>query len=352
MSSKKFTETEILFIHLCKGLVQICDRINQGNPAYQVSSPQPFPKPLYDAFQTLSLKWIRRDKKMRHPSILCMVEAARKSVEDLEPDFKELVDYEDEPLIERMTHPSEECEAWASEYSLSLERDQNQSYIPRLIIEIERLSLPHSTYTLFRQFIAENPFPTDAQLAILRDQHPNIEPVFDLLMEAYREAPLQSLSTQLCKTCGGYLDCAARDLEGCCELLEIKVNRAPIEDTVICLIRPSLVELRLVDKLKQLGLDVELWPSLDKADLKIQLPSGDIWAVDAKDWGSATKLAIELNQDTIPDIGQSQSFFVLPDYRLNNLRYKAAFTSKYQGTVSVLSESDFIRKIGEALHER
>ncbi|MBN3868998.1 hypothetical protein [Nostoc sp. JL33] len=341
----QFSEDEILFIKLCKGLVQICDRINRGEPAYLVEDSQPFPQPLYEAFQGLSLKWILRDEEMRHPAILCMVEGARESVEAVEPDFSEFVDYPEDPLIGNMTRPSEECEAWASRYALNLEREQNQSYIPRLMAEIERLSLPHSTYTLFRRFIAENPFPSDLIIALFRSNNPDIDPVLDLLMQAYRDAPPQSESMPLCKTCGGYLDCAARDIEGCCEPLEGRVDRAPIEDTVICLIRPSLIELRLARTLEKMGLQVELWPELDKADLKVTLPTGDIWAIDAKDWGSATMLARELNQDTIPNIGQSQSFFVIPDYRWTNLAYQAAFKSRYKGNLPVFSESELIKRV-------
>ncbi|WP_371357624.1 hypothetical protein [Hydrocoleum sp. CS-953] len=168
-------------------------------------------------------------------------------------------------------------------------------------------------------------------------------------MEAYREAPPQSQSVPLCKVCGGYLDCAAREIEGCCEPLERRVDRTPIVDTVICVIRPSFIELRLVETLEKIGkkhgLQVELWPQMDKADLTVTLPKGDVWAIDAKDWGSATKLAKELNEDTIPDIGQSQSFFVVPDYRWNDLKYQAAFKSRYQGNIPVLSESEFIKRI-------
>lgn len=83
--------------------------------------------------------------------------------------------------------------------------------------------------------------------------------------------------------------------------------------------------------------------------MKITLPTGEIWAIDAKDWGSATKLAKELNQDTIPDIRQSQSFFVVPDYRWNDMAYQAAFKSRYQGSLPVLSESEFVQRVRRVL---
>lgn len=326
--TKEKTEDEILLIKLCKGLIEVGDRINRGEPAYLVDHSQPFPQPLYEAFEKLSIKWILRDGGMRHPSILNMVEAARKSVEAVEPDFCEWVDFPDEPLIEDMTRPSDECEEYASEYSFSLDIDNNQSYIPRLMEEIRRFDLPHSTYTIFRRFIAENLFPSESDIAILRDNHPEIERVKEFLSKPYRDAPPQSDSKPLCKTCGGYLDCAAREI-GYCKPLDRKVDKAPILDTVISVIRPSFIELRLDKKFKDMGLEIELWPELDTADLKITFPDGKFWAIDAKDWGSATKLARKLNQDTIQNFGQSKSFFVVPDYRLNKLKYQAIFQSKY-----------------------
>ena len=347
----QFSEDQILFIKLCKGLVEICDRINRGEPAYQIDAAQAFPQPLYEAFQALSLKWILEHGEIRHLSTLCMVESARNSVEEVEPNFSELVDFPDEPLIENKSRPSDECEAWASEFAFNLEREQNQSYIPRLMVEIERLSLPYSTYTLIRRFIAENPFPSDFTITNFIDKNRDVEPVQDLLMQAYRDAPPQSESMPLCKVCGGYLDCAAREIEGCCEALERRVDRVPIEETVIYLIRPSLIELRLFETLEKIGkkhdLQVELWPQMDKADLKVTFPTREIWVIDAKDWGSATKLAIKLNQDTISDIGQSQSFFVVPDYRWKNLKYQATFRSryKYKDNIPVLSESELIKRI-------
>lgn len=344
----QFTENEILFIKLCKGLVQLCDRMNRGDPAYLVDAVQPFPKPLYEAFQSLSLQWLMQTQRMRHRSILCMVEAARKSIEAVDPSFSDLVDFPDEPLIGSMTRPSEECQIWASEYATNIEREQNQSYIPYLMNEIKRLNLPYSVYPSFRRFVAENPFPSDFVLTRFRADHPEIEPVYSLLMQAYRDDPPQSNLMPLCKTCGGYLDCAARGIKGCCEPLEERIDRAPIEDTVICLIRPSLLELRLAQTLEKLGVSVELWAELDQVDLKISFPNGDIWAVDAKDWGSATKLAKALNQDTLPDVGQAKSFFVVPDYRWENLAYQAAFQSRYTGQTPVLSESEFVKRTRRA----
>ena len=348
MTTKQFTKTEIIFIKLCHGLVQTCDRINQGQPAYKVDYSQPFPQSLHEAFQTLSMKWIRQEEhKLRHPSILCMIEAARRSVSEIDPAFEDFVDFPDQPLVERMSHPSEECEAWASEYGLSLERDQNQSYIPRLMNEIKRFGLPESTYTHFRRFIAENPFPTDADLAMLKHRCSDIEPVSNLLLEAYREPPTLPSSVSLCKTCGGFLDCAAKTVAGCCEKLETSVTRVPIPDTVICLIRPALIEMRLFKALQKLGLEVDLWPSLDQVDIAIKFLTGEMWALDAKDWGSATRLARELEQETIPDVGQSRSFFVIPDYRWNDLAYRSTFLSRYHKSIPVLSEQMLLAKAEE-----
>ena len=281
MTTKK-TEDEILLIKLCQGLTKICDRINRGEPAYLVDHLQPFPKPLYEAFEKLSIKWIERDGVMRYPSILNMIEAARQSVEAVEPDFSQLVDYPDEPLIEDMNRPSDECIEYADAFTFSLEIDNNQSYILRLMEEIRQFNLPHSTYTIFRRFIAENPFPSEFDLALLRDNNPEIERVKAFLDEAYEDNRSQSDEKPLCKTCGWYLDCAAREIEGCCEPLENrKIDKAPTLSTVLSVIRPSLIELRLNQKLEEMGLEVELWPELDKADLKITFADREVWQLTA-----------------------------------------------------------------------
>ncbi len=154
-----------------------------------------------------------------------------------------------------MTKPSEECEDYAIEYSLSLEIDNNQSYLPRLMEEIKKYDLPYQTYSIFRRFIAENPFSSEFDKASLIDKYPEIERVKDLLEEAYQEAPSQSNDKPLYKKCGGYLDCAAREIEECCEPLDEKVDKTPTSDTVRCLIRPSLIELLSgVNKLKRVNL--------------------------------------------------------------------------------------------------
>ncbi len=347
--TKEKTEDEILLIKLCKGLMEICDRINRNEPAYKVENSQPFPQPLYEAFEKLSIRWILRDGVMRHASILNMVEAARDSVEAVDPDFCDWVDFPNEPLIENGTKPSDECEEYASDFNSNLEIDNNQSYILQLMNEIKKYDLPYSTYTVFRRFIAENPFPSELDIALLLDNYPEIERVKDYLFKAYQDAPLQSDDVPLCKTCGGYLDCAAREIEGCCEPLDRRVDKAPIIDTVISVIRPSFIELRLDKKFKEMGLEVELWPELDTADLKITFPDGSFWAIDAKDWGSATKLAKELNQKTIPNFGQSKSFFVVPDYRLNKLKFQAIFQSKYIGNIPLISESELIKRVKREL---
>ena len=51
----------------------------------------------------------------------------------VDPDFFDWFDFSDEPLIKDMIKPSEEYENYAKEYSLNLEIDNNQSYIPRLM---------------------------------------------------------------------------------------------------------------------------------------------------------------------------------------------------------------------------
>ena len=54
--TKEKSKDEILLIKLCQGFIKICDRINRGEPAYLVNDDQPFPQPLYEAFEELSIR--------------------------------------------------------------------------------------------------------------------------------------------------------------------------------------------------------------------------------------------------------------------------------------------------------
>ena len=70
---------------------------------------------------------------------------------------------------------------------------------------------------------------------------------------------------------------------------------------------PGKLELEIKKKAEQLGCKTMLWPEMDKYDIKLTLPNGDIWAVDAKTHRNPYILENDIKNDS--------SFFQTPAKR-------------------------------------
>lgn len=80
------------------------------------------------------------------------------------------------------------------------------------------------------------------------------------------------------------------------------------------ILAPGRPELALAKALTALGLTVELWPGVDRYDLRVLLPRGEIWAIDIKDWTNPMQLASHV-QPIPSDPPWTRAFFVFPDMR-------------------------------------
>jgi hypothetical protein len=49
---------------------------------------------------------------------------------------------------------------------------------------------------------------------------------------------------------------------------------------------PGRAEIRLLEKLLKLGLEVELYPECDRYDLRVIFPDREVWAIDLKDYSN------------------------------------------------------------------
>ena len=79
---------------------------------------------------------------------------------------------------------------------------------------------------------------------------------------------------------------------------------------------PGRAEIRLYQKLTDLGLEVELYPECDRYDLRIKFESGEVWALDLKDYSNPYLLVRNLGDEPIPnepewDVG----YIVIPTER-------------------------------------
>ncbi len=199
----------------------------------------------------------------------------------------------------------------------------------------------HDIYVRTRRFIIEHATLTHFEWTKAVNE-PEFSAVAELLREAYQEAPSHLIhkgAFQCCENCGGILErdgkrwsCEERE---CRQQPQIRLGRQIKGDRAMILKRslrryiaaPGRLELRLAKQLEGMGIGVELYPVLDKYDLRLTFPDGAIWAVDVKDWGDPFRLGRRVTP--IPQIPPwDRAFFVFPDERLNQRSdYVRAFRS-------------------------
>ncbi|MDJ0616459.1 MAG: hypothetical protein QNJ63_06870 [Calothrix sp. MO_192.B10] len=79
---------------------------------------------------------------------------------------------------------------------------------------------------------------------------------------------------------------------------------------------PGRAEIRLYQKLVDLGLEVELYPECDRYDLKIKFPDGEVWALDLKDYSKPYLLVRNLGDEPIPsEPSWDVAYIVIPAER-------------------------------------
>ena len=97
---------------------------------------------------------------------------------------------------------------------------------------------------------------------------------------------------------------------------------------------PGQPEINLAEKLRKIGVGVDLWPKLDTYDLAVTFPgqSNAKWVFDVKDWSSPAALALNIlmrGKPSIPHLSQEKAFFVFPDaIKIANPGYLNAFRNE------------------------
>ncbi len=100
---------------------------------------------------------------------------------------------------------------------------------------------------------------------------------------------------------------------------------------------PGLLELSLAQRIAELGLEVILWPDVDRADLRVNLPHGT-FDIDAKVWASPHYLAKQLAESE----NGSTRWVVIPDYQKVHVAMLAERTPAH---IRIFTQSDCIREL-------
>lgn len=111
--------------------------------------------------------------------------------------------------------------------------------------------------------------------------------------------------------------------------------------------------IRLADLLKrERGLTIALFPNLDAYDMQITFPDNKSWAIDLKNYKSATQLAKSLRDKAVPGVPLwERAFYVFPDERATD-GYLTEFGNvwKAQQGVWFLNVSQLIARVQERLN--
>lgn len=168
--------------------------------------------------------------------------------------------------------------------------------------------LPQEKYVTVRQFLIENPLLTIRKRNSFLIKYNTDQAIQDILNEAYEDMPEELYK---CPNCGWTLSFKGIQPK-CCHfdcVDGLKLNRTDLdvvgEEFALRLKHgvaryvsyPGKLELEIRDFCKQFNLNNELWPELDRYDIKIVFPNGVCWGIDAKTFVNPYTLSGKIKND-------------------------------------------------------
>ncbi len=247
----------------------------------------------------------------------------------------------------------------------------------RQIYDICQQAGDEQSYTAIRLFLNQNPIHHDLYAIEDPPWQANLE---SLLVRCYEPIPLACIRSTgnkryvvTCPHCGwpllwnkfGEATCHEG---GICEQLyhplaeyeSVDKYCFPYTDGMVrtkqgiqrYVVAPEVMLLELHNALNtDSRVQLHLFPGLDSYDLLINMPDGQRWAVDVKDWENAVSLAIGVVETRFRYLPPwDKAFYVVPDYRANPA-YLNEFKNRWipQNGVEFLSQSQFLRRVKEVL---
>lgn len=229
--------------------------------------------------------------------------------------------------------PTELCHEWAMDGGDSAAAHRDREVIHAALRTCREYG-EEDAYTAFRRLLVERPVLTSADaFAVATDLA--LEPVRQIITTIYQEVPASYARDGGHVTCGRCLTLLTPVRGGSwwCErdrcrrmgpapigrLLEaaeagdlLQLER-PLRQFVT---GPGRAELDLESDLKNLGLDVVMWPNFDSYDLRVTFPDGWVWAIDVKDWAHPYFLG-RAAKPVPADPPYDEAFWVVPQHRID-----------------------------------
>ena len=215
-------------------------------------------------------------------------------------------------------------------------------------------------YTAVREFIVLHPLCSERDIRRFKIAHnsPEIQSVFNA---AYEDIPQDSYK---CPECGWTMRFIGKR-SVCCnnscsrthrtrdqfERIDSSYEKRHVHGVICYMCIPGKIEIKIRNEAEKLGCETELWPEHDKYDIKIILPDGSVWAIDAKTHLNPYNLASQIKNDgSFTSEQADEHIYVVPHERkAENPAYCDICKDALQPGALFMTDKELYRKIKEAI---
>lgn len=271
---------------------------------------------------------------------------------------------------------SEFCEQLSDVHKINnVETELEQEDFYRRLISLEQ-----KEYEFIRRFVIEKEnrvIKKDRLNGIIRDvgvKYKKLDEIKQIFYTAYETWDNDGIKINICSRCGwtvsydrnGYGKCQSdrcrnetNNFREVHEINDSSLNYYRLKRGIVRFVSdPGLIELDIERECKKLGLKVEMWPEMDKYDLKITFNDGKCWCVDAKDYSKAflLKYKIENENMALPFGDWERGFIVIPNQRIKDDKDYCKIVNRGieaigQMRTSCVGVTDFINRVKERVVE-
>ena len=182
-------------------------------------------------------------------------------------------------------------------------------------------------YSYLRRFLIEHPLMSDFDRRELILKYNSNEFIIDLISSAFENSVT---NTHRCPKCGWTLKFYGQEIKcssvACEKFFKRKgLNEAEKIDSAKFPYRLNLGVMRYIARPGKIELDIkkycddnnilsDLWPEMDKYDIKITFSNGEVWGIDAKTYGNPYLLSRSIKNDiSFQSANIDKGFYVIPD---------------------------------------
>ncbi len=182
-------------------------------------------------------------------------------------------------------------------------------------------------YAYLRRFLIEHPLLKDFEKRELLLKYNTNDFIGEFVFSAYEEV---ASDTYICPRCGWTMTFRGQEIKCCSRECSKFYKRKAHNETVktnksiypyrLCLgvmryiANPGRIEMEIKKYCDENNLLSELWPEMDRYDLKVTLPNGQIWGIDAKTYSNPYLLKDSIKNDcSFQSANVDKCFYVVPD---------------------------------------